>query len=222
MRFLLIQTEADWKDTRMLLESSFAFIAILNPFALCLYVGQIIDDVGLRAFCMVLLRACMLSMVVFLLFGYTGEFVLSNVLQIQPEAMRVFGGIIFLIAGYNYVMKGYRAAVMLRGSLEELPSAIALPYMIGAGTITQAILVGKHNPHWATAAILVGGVIFSFVVMMSFGLIRETMKGPRERVFERYVNTLARLNGLVIGALSVQMIVRGLHGLWLLSETPAG
>jgi multiple antibiotic resistance protein len=206
----------------MFLESTFAFIAILNPFALCLYVGAIIDDVGLRAFSLVLLRACMLSVVVFLLFGYTGEYVLSNVLQIEPEAMRVFGGIIFLIAGYNYVMKGYRAAVMLRGSLEELPSAIALPYMIGAGTITQAILVGKHNPHWATASILVGGVVFSFVVMISFGLIREHMKGPRERVFERYVNTLARLNGLVIGALSVQMIVRGLHGLWLLSEPGGG
>ncbi|MFP4053375.1 MAG: MarC family protein [Phycisphaerae bacterium] len=207
-----------------MLDSAFSFIAILNPFALCLYVGGIIDDVNFRNFTVVLLRACAISLGAFIASALGGEFFLTQMLNIRPEAMRTFGGIIFLIAGYNYVMKGYRAAEMLRGSLEELPSAIALPFMIGAGSITQAILVGKQHTMLTTTLILTAGVVFSFLVIIGFAILREHMKASREAVFERYVNILARLNGLVIGAISVQMIVNGVHELWLEGPTtlPAG
>lgn len=193
-----------------------AFLAILNPFALCLYLVGVVEDLDLRSFISVLVRACVLSLVVFWLFTVFGERLLTNVLHVTPEAMRAFSGVIFFMVGYTYVVKGFRAMELLRGSLDELPSAIALPYMIGAGTITQSVLTGKNLAMpWAMGVVL-AGVLVSFVVVVCFKIVHDRMHGSREAVFYRYVNILARLNGLLIGAISVEMVVNGLRGLWRL------
>jgi multiple antibiotic resistance protein len=191
------------------------FLAVLNPFALCLYLAEPMEDMHLRAFIRVVAGACGISLAVFSLFALTGEYLLRAWLGVHPAALRAFGGVIFLIVGYNYVVKGYRAATILRGSLDELPSAIALPFMVGAGTITQSILIGKQLAPLLSVATLAVGIAAAFLIVLLFKLIREHMRGQRERLFDRYVNILARINGLLIGAISVDMIVSALHALWL-------
>jgi multiple antibiotic resistance protein len=190
------------------------FLAILNPFALCLYLAGVMEDLSRREFFRVLLGACGISLVVFWLCSLFGEDILSGVIGVQPASMRVFGGLIFLAVGYGYAVKGYKQQEMLRGSLDELPSVIALPFMIGAGTVTQSILISKRiGPLHAGFAILISLAI-CLLAVVGFKLIRDTMRLKSERLFDRWVNILARLNGLLIGAISVEMIVNGLHSLW--------
>jgi multiple antibiotic resistance protein len=196
------------------IESFVRFVAILNPFALCLYLTSVMDELASNQFAKVLLRACIISLTVFWFFGLTGESLLIAVLNIRPEALRVFGGAVFFVVAYNYIVKGARAAQILRGSLDELPSAIAVPFMIGAGTITQAILVGKNCSAIGTIVVLFVRVLLSFFVVLAFKFLKERITGDRERVFERYVNILTRLNGLLIGAISTEMIVSGIGALW--------
>ncbi|MDY7011797.1 MAG: MarC family protein, partial [Planctomycetota bacterium] len=115
------------------------FVAILNPLALCLYLVGVMEDLDRKNFTRVLFWACAISLAAFWGFALAGNQIL-DLLGIRPGALRAFGGIIFLVVGYNYVAKGYKTAEALRGSLDELPSAISLPFMIGGGTITQSIL----------------------------------------------------------------------------------
>jgi len=192
------------------------FLAILNPFALCLYLAGLMETLPARNFIRVLAGACVISLAVFAIFALSGERLLVDWLGIHPQALRAFGGLIFLIVGYNYVVRGYKATEILRGSLEDLPSAVALPFMIGAGTITQSILIGKSNGPGQTLFVLALGVSITFLVVMAFKFIRDHVKGPKEKVFERYINILARINGLLIGAISTEMIVSGLRDLWAL------
>lgn len=199
----------------MILSSLVSFLAILNPFALSLYLAGVMDDLESRMFVKVLLRASLISLLVFCIFALLGERLLVDFLRIRPEALRIFGGVIFFVVAYNYVTKGFRAFELLRGGLEELPSAIALPFMIGAGTITQAILIGKTHESYLSMFILFLGICVCFLVVMTFKVIRDHLKQVRERVFERYVNILARINGLLIGAISAEMIVCGISKLWL-------
>lgn len=194
-----------------------AFLAILNPFALCLYLAGVMQDLSSRDFYRVLLRAAGLSLVVFWVFSLSGEELLTAVLGVRTAAMRAFGGVVFFMVGYNYVARGYRTTEMLRGSLDELPSAIALPFMIGAGTITQAILIGRLHGKLAGAGVLLAGMVVAVAIIVAFKKIRDHMHGVRERVFDRYVNTLARANGLLIGAISTEMVVSGVHHLWVVS-----
>jgi multiple antibiotic resistance protein len=201
--------------TGIITSSLLPFLAILNPFALCLYLVGVMNDLDSSKFIKVLLRASVISLIVFWIFAIVGEPLLVDFLDVRPEALRIFGGIIFFIVGYNYVTRGYRAAEMLRGSLEELPSAIALPFMIGAGTITQAILLGKRDGPCLSMLLLFLGLFLCILVVAAFKLVRDHLKQAREKVFERYVNILSRINGLLIGAVSTEMVISGVRELWL-------
>jgi multiple antibiotic resistance protein len=198
----------------MIVSSILPFLAILNPFALCLYLAGVMDDLQSGVFVKVLLRASIISLIVFWIFALVGEPLLVHFLGVRPEALRIFGGIIFFIIAYNYVTRGYKATEILRGSLEELPSAIALPFMIGAGTITEAILLGKRHGPYLAMSLLFLGLFICFMVVVGFKLTKDSLKGERERVFVRYVNILSRINGLLIGAISTEMVISGIKKLW--------
>ncbi len=190
------------------------FLAILNPFALCLYLTGVMEDLTLRDFARVMAGACLVALLAVAMFAVAGEYLLVHLLGLRFDALRVFGGAIFLGVGYQYVTKGYRATVALRGSVDELPSAIALPFMIGAGTITQSILIGDKTG-WAMAlATISAAVAVAFAMPLVFKLIRDHLRETRGRVFDRYVNILARVNGLIIGGVSTEMVITGARHLW--------
>jgi small neutral amino acid transporter SnatA (MarC family) len=88
--------------------------------------------------------------------------------------------------------------------------------MIGAGTITQSILIGEHMDLLPTLLTLLLGVFTAFSVLVAFKVATDRFKQRREDIFYQYMDTLARLNGLIIGAVSIQMIVFGLRALWKL------
>ena len=190
------------------------FLAILNPFALCLYLEDSMHELTLRKFAAVAAGASGISLFTFWVCALGGRPLLVDGLGVMPSSLRFFGGVIFFVVAYNYVMKGHEATAELRGSMRNFPSAIALPFMIGAGTITQAIFIGEHLP-WPTALLVIFvGILITFVILIGFKVIGDHLKRARERVFYRYVDTVARLNGLIIGAISAQMMVLSMHELW--------
>lgn len=129
----------------MIFNSLLHFLPIINIFALCLYLVGVMDDLESRSFIKVLFWASLISLVVFWLFAILGERLLVDVLGVRPEAQHTFVGVIFFLLAYNYVTRGCSATEVPRDSLKKSPSAIALPFMIGAGTITQAILFSKKR-----------------------------------------------------------------------------
>ena len=190
------------------------FIVILNPFALCLYLSGIIEDLDSKQFFKVLSLASLVSYIVFAVFSLFGDKLLITVFSVRTEALRTFGGLVFLVVAYNYVTKGSsEATAILRGSLDELPSQIAVPFMIGAGTITQAILIGKRSNALSSVIILLFAVAISTLFVLVFKYVRDKIKERHIQTFDRYVNILSRINGLIIGAISIEMIVSGVSNL---------
>ncbi|MFH1731498.1 MAG: MarC family protein [Planctomycetota bacterium] len=194
--------------------SVISFLAILNPFALCLYLEGVVDELHPRQFVRVLVLASVMSFAAFVVFALAGEPLLVNLLSVRTESLRIFSGVIFFVVGYKYATKGFHATELLRGTLDELPSAIALPFMIGAGTITQSILIGKHHSGGISILIIATVMAVSFTVVITFNAVRARVRTRNQPVFDRYVNILSRLNGLLIGAISSQMIVSGIRDLW--------
>lgn len=190
------------------------FLAILNPFALCLYLEDSMHELDFGEFARVAAGASGISLFTFWVCALGGRPLLVDGLGVMPAALRLFGGVIFFVVAYNYVMKGHEATAELRGSVRNFPSAIALPFMIGAGTITQAIFIGEHLPWLMGLLVILLGIVITFGILLSFKLIGDHLKRSRERVFYRYVDTVARLNGLIIGAISAQMMVLSMHDLW--------
>lgn len=200
---------------RPLFDELLGFIIILNPFALSLYLTGVMDDLESREFLRVMCWASFLSFGVFLVFAVIGDYIVVRLFGVGPDALRIFGGIVIGIIAYGYVTRGYRSLEVLRGSLDDLPSAIAVPFMVGAGSLTKSILIGRQHPFVQSTVVLIAGVLLSLAVVLVFKSLREHMRKAYEKVFDRYVNMLARINGLLLGAVAVDMIVAGARSLWL-------
>ncbi len=123
---------------------------LLNPFLLIIYLVDIVQEMEFRDFFRVLNRAGWISSGIFIGFALLGDLVFENLLQAQFASFQIFGGIIFLMIGMQFVFKGPDAIKSMRGKPEHIAGAIAMPIMIGPGTVSASILAGQQlQPLWA-------------------------------------------------------------------------
>ena len=108
---------------------------LLNPFLLIIYLVDLVQEMEFRDFSRVLNRAGWISSGIFIGFALLGEFIFKNLLQAHFASFQIFGGIIFLVIGMQFVFKGPDAIKSMRGKPEHIAGAIAMPIMIGPGTV---------------------------------------------------------------------------------------
>jgi len=80
--------------------SLISFLAILNPFAMCLYLGSIVGDLERKRLLQVVGGACVLALLTFWICGLAGETILVRALGVRPAALRVLGEIKELWTNY--------------------------------------------------------------------------------------------------------------------------
>ena len=197
-------------------KSATLLLVLLNPFLLAVYLLGIIRDLNLATFFWVMLRAALISGIVFVCFAWLGDFIFADVLQVRFSSFLVFGGIVFLIIGVRFVFQGPDAVELLRGSPEHVAGAVAMPFMIGPGTINASVLAGSRlNVAQASAAI--GAALgITVLVVIALKLLHDYMSQRRVKLVERYVDLCGRVSALVIGTIAVEMIFQGVEG-WLRS-----
>lgn len=183
---------------------------LLNPFLLIIYLIDLVQDLELPNFCRVLKRAAWISSGIFIVFALVGELIFESLLQAHFASFQIFGGIIFLMIGVQFVFKGPDAIKSMRGKPEHIAGAIAMPIMIGPGTISASILAGQQlQPVWAIAAILLA-VALAVVTMIGLKKIHDLVRTRHEPLIERYVEIAGRVVALVVGTYSVEMIMQGI------------
>jgi multiple antibiotic resistance protein len=113
-------------------------------------------------------------------------------------------------------VKGQKALIQMKGSLDELASDIALPFMVGAGTIPLIILMGHElsTIQAISALILVLILNFGIITLMKMG--RDSLKKPELIIaYDKNMEILLRLNGFFLGAIGIDMIITGINHLYL-------
>lgn len=192
-----------------------SFLAVLNPFALFIYLQPLMKDLTKKNFAYVLFKASITSFLIFALFALTGNFIFANILHIKFEAFRIFGGIILFSIGFLFIVKGQRAVIQMKENLDDLASEIALPFMAGAATISFAILIGDaHQPVEALTGIFLI-MLINYVVLVFFDFIRDNITLKKFRVaFDKNMIILMRLNSFFIGAIGVNMVITGINNLY--------
>jgi multiple antibiotic resistance protein len=191
-----------------MLEAITSFLVMINPFALFLYLRPVMNDLSAAQFRRVLIRASLISFVIFMLFMATGDALFTEVLNVRFHSFRLFGGIVIFSFAYLFIVKGEAALIQTREDLTELASGIALPFMVGAGTISLVTLMGNQLGFgWATLAIVIS-LLGTFGIVMTMKLIREHIPNPLFQVaFDKLMAIFLRVNGFFLGAIGVDMIV---------------
>jgi small neutral amino acid transporter SnatA (MarC family) len=193
---------------------------LLNPFLLIVYLVDLVKELEFRHFSRVLIRAAWISSGVFAIFALLGELIFENLMQAHFASFQIFGGIIFLMIGLQFVFRGPDAIKNIRGKPEHIAGAIAMPIMIGPGTVSASILAGQElQPLWAIGAILLA-VGLAVVIMLGLKKVHDIALTRHESLIERYVEVSGRIVALVIGTYSIEMIMQGLSH-WLNIMQPA-
>jgi small neutral amino acid transporter SnatA (MarC family) len=196
------------------IQASMLLFILLNPFLMVVYLLDVFEKLPPETFRRVLLRAGAISFLVFSLFALLGDFLFRDVLQAQFASFQVFGGIIFLLIGLQFLFQGNSAIAALRGESQHIAGAIAMPIMIGPGTIGASILIGKRLSQFNAVLAVGAAVLTSVLVIILLKYLHDYVRERNEKLVDRYIEIVGRAMALVVGTFAVEMIMRGLQG-WM-------
>lgn len=204
----------DAQAVSQFIRSSTLLFVILNPFLMTIYLIPIAEKLKPTTFRRVLFHGSLTSFVVFVVFALTGDRIFTNVLQVRFGAFLVFGGLVFLIIALRFVLIGPDAIEQLYGKPAHVSGAIAMPFMIGPGTVSASILAGaRMSPPWAIFSILTG-LLAALLCILALREILNRLRSRHEVLVQRYVDVVGRVSAVIMGTIAVQMSFNGLD-LWL-------
>ncbi|MDD2366201.1 MAG: MarC family protein [Desulfuromonadaceae bacterium] len=186
-------------------------LMLLNPFLLVIYLIDLIQELSNRDFLRVMVRAGAISCGVFIIVALAGDAIFTQVLQVKFASFQIFGGIIFLLIGIQFMFTGPEAIRNMRGKPEHVAGAIAMPIMIGPSTVSASILVGGRLPPTLAAAAVVVAVFVTVGILILLKHLHDAARPRNAKLIERYLEIMGRVTALVIGTYSIEMIMQGLR-----------
>jgi len=192
-----------------------AFLVMLNPFALFLYLSPVMEALKHKEFMKVLLKATIISFAIFIIFLLVGDILFQKVFQINFESFRIFGGIVIFSFAYFFIVKGQKALIHMKENLDDLAEEIALPFMVGAGTISLTILMSKQLSFANGLIALIIILIFNYLLILGLKLIKDNITKKKLKIaFDKNMEILLRLTGFFVGAIGINMIVTGITNIF--------
>ncbi len=193
-----------------MLQFIISFLVLLNPFALFMYLNPIAKDLNRKNFLRVLLKAAGLSLVIFLAAALFGKFIFENFLFINFSSFKIFGGIVITTYALIFIIQGRKSFFILKESLDDLAAEIALPFMVGAATISLCIIIGNRLGAVTAAGIITITMIIHISLVFLLTALKYTLFKKRLRIaFDKIMGMFLRLNGFIVGAIGMNLIVSG-------------
>jgi multiple antibiotic resistance protein len=153
--------------------------------------------------------AVVTATVVGLIFLFFGQFIL-NVLNISVGSFAVAGGIILLILSVQHMLTGH----MLTAVKEEMVAVVPIgtPLTVGPATITTLLLLAIQFPLYIVLIAFAGNMLITWIMF----LLSQKIAGFMGRGGLR---AISRVFSLLLAAIAVSMIIRGLNMLGIISTT---
>jgi len=192
------------------LRSFFLFFALFNPFLMSIYLLELIRRLPTATFSYVLVRGSIISAGVFSVFAWGGESFFRDYLQVRFASFQIFGGIVFLLIGLRYVFSGAGAiGDLMKGSPETIAGSIAMPIMIGPGTVSASVVIGNRLPFPGAVTVIVGTLALCVVLLIIIKYLHDRLQHSNAELTDRYIDLVGRMSALLIGTIAIDMIVTG-------------
>ena len=199
-------------DYAKLLENSLYFLALLNPASKVMFLSAYEPALTKRQIWELSWKSSAAALAILIVLAGAGEIVLRQVFKVEIYSLRITGGLILFMIGWLAVREGrfvQKQEHSLRENFTELSLVpLAAPLIAGPGTIAAAISGTAEFGLALTSAALTLALAVNFVLML--------FSRPINRLLDRthLLGPLIRLTGLIISAVSVQMVISGLHECW--------
>ncbi|MCG2574307.1 MULTISPECIES: MarC family protein [Acinetobacter] len=190
---------------------SFAlFFSLLNPFLMSIYMIGMIRNIEARIFNRALIQGSGIAYLVFMFFAWGGERIFNQYLNVRFESFQIFGGIIFLVIGYRYVFQGADTIGAIRGAPEHLAGTVAMPFMVGPGTISAAVVTGMDIGLTGAALVMLVTLALTCIILILMKFMHDNLRYKHAKYVDYYFDIVGRLSALLIGTIAVDMIVTGI------------
>lgn len=197
-----------------LVDSTTLLLVLLNPFLLVIYLLDLIQGLDRHAFARTMIRAGLMSALIYFGFAVAGDRLFTYAFKVRYESFLIFGGIVFLLVSIRLVMVGSCALKGLRGDAPAGAEGTALPFMLGPGTISAAIVTGSRVSIPEAGGAILFAVTVCVISVIILKWIHDVIRNRYEPIMERYLDTIGRIMALLTGTIAVDMILSGL-GKWL-------
>ena len=137
---------------------------------------------------------------------------------IRLAAFSVAGGILFLILAVEMIRgEGVSQFHKLNERSEQLPAAaivpLGVPLMAGPGAISTVILASPGSANWFETAILISSIaVLGLVTWLCFSYAQHIGK----LIGDIGIQLISRIMGLILAALAVEYVVKGVQILFKL------
>jgi len=197
------------------IRSSALLLVLLNPFLVVLYLVDVVEKLDRGQFARVLTHAGLIAALVFCCFAILGDAIFSSIVQAEFASFQIFGGVVFLLIGVQFVFRGPSSIEILRGRSEYLAGAIAMPVLIGPGTISASVVIGKRLDALSACVAVILAVTVFVAVMLVLKQVHDVVRPQRAALVQRYIEIAGRIMALYVGTVSVDMIMQGIRA-WAL------
>lgn len=180
-------------------------VLIMDPLGnLPLFIAAL-DGIELRRARFLVARELLIALVVLLLFLFLGHYILL-LLQISRASLNISGAIILFLIAIKMVfpLSTRRRDLIVDGEPFIVP--LAIPCVAGPAALTMVMLLMARNPSrwplWLLSLIVAWGITSSLLLIASplYRLLGD--RGPA---------AVQRLMGLLLTAIAVEMLVKGLR-----------
>jgi small neutral amino acid transporter SnatA (MarC family) len=194
-----------------LLKSAALLLVLLNPFLVIIYLIDVVEKLERKRFAQVLFQGSLLATVVFCCFAILGDVIFTSIVQAEFASFQIFGGLIFLLIGLQFVFRGPTAIEVLRGDSQSLAGAIAMPVLIGPGTISASVVIGKRHEALYACGVIIAAVFISVAIMLALKAVHDIVRPHRELIIKRYIEIAGRITALYVGTVAIEMIMQGMR-----------
>lgn len=199
-------------DMDPFLKSFALFLVLFNPFLMSIYLLDLIQDMDRHAFFRVLIRAIFISGAVFFLFAWGGEAIFTDVLQVEFASFLIFGGIIIFIIALQMMFTGSEAIKKMRGGdPAHISGSIAMPFMIGPGTISASVIAGKTLSYPMAILSIALSLVLTVIMLMLLKEAFDSIKVRNADLLARYIDITGRAGALLTGTIGIQMMIQGIR-----------
>jgi len=138
---------------------------------------------------------------------------LFSLIGITLDAFRVGAGVLLMLSAIALVQgKQFYESVGPGQDIAVVP--LAIPVAVGPGTVGVLLVMGSEQVNVTDQ--LVGGCAL-LAAIVSLGVLLFASSAIEKRLGQRGLNVLSKITGLVLTALSAQIVSQGVKGLFLKS-----
>jgi len=191
-----------------------SFLVLVNPIVTFIYLQPVIRRMPHKALLRVIAQGSFVAFIVFCIFSFVGNSFFKDVLQVRFDSFRVFGGLVITYFAFAMIAQGRTSLITYEEDHASIANQIAMPLLIGAGTISLSIIIGnRYNPVMSTLILAVVMTI-NYLALLLLIMFRNSIIRYFRKDFDNYMEAFLRLFAFFAGAIGVDMIVTGIHNLW--------